>query len=736
MSYIYLLHQIIFNNFKIGSTQDYNKRLPSYKTCCDNFDNKTHLIIIYEIKKSKYSCYQIDDIINKTSTKINFPFVKYNGTGGTEFYEKNDYNNLSNFFDLLEIKYNKFQLNIDEFNKNKITKKEIREIEEIDEINFKSIDDVELNIILNKIKYNQFSLKIYQQEAFNIFKNYKNRFQHLITSPTGTGKTVIFTLFICFHIINNKKDVIIFTKRKDILEDMKLRLKSYIDKFIQNNIIKSFDYEIIDCLNDCSTTILNNVNNKPTIYIINWDKITSSNKTDYKKINWNKFGFIVIDESHWVGSNKIFQFMNYINNNTNIDYIGLSATPIRLTYKNQSNIINIFGNKKDYNILYNYPYYEALENKFICPVKYVIIKINENDLINNNENKIISKKSYKNIWKQIKETIIDKTHFKKGILWFNNRTNLLLFYNKMLDKIKDFTLLPTFSFSKNNDNEINSLIKKNNLNENDINNNVKNFKNTDNNVILLSVFRAIEGFDDHRIEFGIKMYFSMKNEPLNESQKMGRLCRWFENNPNGIKKCGYYGSIELFNNPEDIKKSLIMRFRSWIKFIELNTKISSNENKDKQNIKNKVKLLFHKFFDVETLNFYNIDLEKDIIDNLKYKTFDKHKIKNLLIVENNNNNIINTKSKYDAWAFNNNFPSCDELIELKFNDFKWLFNIKDNDFLSWKELKKLCKKYQSENSDIKSSDLYEIIIKENHNVPPEPDEFYKNKFTSFNDLFN
>jgi len=129
MPYIYLIHQLIFDNFKIGSTQDYNKRLPPYKTCCDNFDNKTHLIIIYEIKESKYSCYQINDIINKTSTKINFPFVKYNGTGGTEFYEKNDYNNLSNFFDLLEIKYNKFQLNIDEFNKNKITKKEIREIE-------------------------------------------------------------------------------------------------------------------------------------------------------------------------------------------------------------------------------------------------------------------------------------------------------------------------------------------------------------------------------------------------------------------------------------------------------------------------------------------------------------------------------------------------------------------------------------------------------------------------------
>ena len=115
MPYIYLIHQLIFDNFKIGSTQDYNKRLPAYKSCCDNFDNKTHLINIYEIKKSKYSCYQIDDIIKKTSTKINFPFVKYNGTGGTEFYEKNDYNNLSNFFDLLLLLHYYFQDNHNSF---------------------------------------------------------------------------------------------------------------------------------------------------------------------------------------------------------------------------------------------------------------------------------------------------------------------------------------------------------------------------------------------------------------------------------------------------------------------------------------------------------------------------------------------------------------------------------------------------------------------------------------------
>ena len=67
MSYIYLLHQIIFNNFKIGSTQDYNKRLPSYKTYCDN---KTHLIIIYyKIKNNKkgklYGIYEGDKLIKQ-----------------------------------------------------------------------------------------------------------------------------------------------------------------------------------------------------------------------------------------------------------------------------------------------------------------------------------------------------------------------------------------------------------------------------------------------------------------------------------------------------------------------------------------------------------------------------------------------------------------------------------------------------------------------------------------------
>ena len=79
---IYILHQLILKNFKLGSTCDFNKRIGSYITSCDNFDNSTHKIIVYTITKSKYSCYQLDWIISKLSTYYSYPFEKFTGTGG------------------------------------------------------------------------------------------------------------------------------------------------------------------------------------------------------------------------------------------------------------------------------------------------------------------------------------------------------------------------------------------------------------------------------------------------------------------------------------------------------------------------------------------------------------------------------------------------------------------------------------------------------------------------------
>ncbi len=78
--FIYLLFHKILNDLKIGSTINYCNRIPNYKTCFSKFDNESHDLWILKITKSKYSCYQLDYLINKLSTKYNFPFIKHKGT--------------------------------------------------------------------------------------------------------------------------------------------------------------------------------------------------------------------------------------------------------------------------------------------------------------------------------------------------------------------------------------------------------------------------------------------------------------------------------------------------------------------------------------------------------------------------------------------------------------------------------------------------------------------------------
>lgn len=65
----------------------------------------------------------------------------------------------------------------------------------------------------------------------------------------------------------------------------------------------------------------------------------------------------------------------------------------------------------------------------------------------------------------------------------------------------------------------------------------------------------------------------------------------------------------------------------------------------------------------------------------------------------NNGDKINTKSKYDIWASKYDFPTSDELFESGFNDFTKLFGLDLGEYLSWGELKKLCKKYQNKYPD-------------------------------------
>ncbi len=751
---LYILHLLIYPYLKIGSTSNFEKRVSNYITSCPHFDNTSHKIWLFNIIKSKYNCYQLDFIINKLSSLYSYPYKKFNGSGGTEFYCVETYEKLCDFLTKLDIKFKCTSIDVDDLrSKVKIyTKKESRECEDEDEVMLQSITDLELTEIEKKLNLKiTFTLKDYQIIFRNAVKNFTSRLNHIIVSPTGTGKTVAFTSIVCDDIIKNKKHIIIVSKRKEILRQMPERIANYIRLFIKNNIVPKTKCGITNLLDDCSTNDFNEKYERLQIFIVNWDKFTSSSKTDYKKINWNNFSLMIIDESHWVGSNVIHEMMTWIKQNTKLNYLGFSATPIRFNRFNQVKTLEVFGDGSEYNILSEYSYYSALTNKAICPIKYTPIEISYTDLIedvgddDNEENndkipyKILSPDAYDKVWKQINKNIISKLHFKRGILWFRSRLDMLNFYNEMKDKIIGFKLFPTMSINSKENKEMTKLIKASGLKETDFSSAIDNFLNHDTKTILLSVLRATEGFDDDRVEFGIRMYHSETIDPLNESQRMGRFNRWYKNDPNEVKKCGYFGSLEISDNKEELRKSLIQRFRSWITFAKTYGKsyefdgMKKQKDEDEEN-----KKLIELYIDKDLLKLYEIDIQKDIIDAYKTLEFDKYKIKNALKLYNSKQETkINTKSLYDSWALIYGYPISDELEEKGFSDYTWLFDMKTKDYLSWNELKKLCKDYQGEYNELMPNKIYEIMLKEKNYLPPVSmlNQIYK-EYQSMRNLFS
>lgn len=704
----------------------------------------------------------INSFLKYTKEKTEFPQLnlKYSNLGISLLYSEIDY--------CLEI-FNKIVIRIiNDLDDDKYKLEDLNNIE----LSFKNCNDNKKKVMYNKIfpeflktiitnyvkpelkktENTIFTLKNYQIEIRNKAANFKERLNHIIISPTGTGKTVIFSIIICDYILKNKKDVIIITKKKEILLDLHTRIEEYITKFTNSNLVKHFNYKITSCVNECSTEILNkkDKNLYPQIYIVNWDKFTSSNATNEKDVDWNKFGLMIIDESHWMSADKISEVMNYIKNETKINYLGFSATPIRTNKVKQDVMLKIFNNGDgDYNVLYEHTYYNALVNKDICPIKYSPIEIKKDDLIeieyddkepknNKVKYKILSPNAYDKVWEQINTNIISKTHFKKGIFWFRARYDMLTFYNNMKNKMKDFEIFVTMTYTENTkdeatikevDKKVREQVKKCGLSKEHFDTAITNFKSKDKNAILLAVMRCTEGFDDDKLEFGARMFYSNKIDPLNESQRMGRFNRWHKNIPDGLKKQGYFSSLELGDSIEDLRKSLIQRFRSWIAFARINATDIFGEFSISE--KKKIIEIINLYVDIDTLKTYEIDIEKDIIDSYKNDNFDDSTLKKLFYkLKNQIKEQFKDKNEYLKYAEEHNLEINPD-IKYK----KWWTNWYD--FLgidiskypkSKEEWVKKCKEF-----NIQDSETY-IDFAEEIDLPLMPEELYIDFTTIYNEL--
>jgi superfamily II DNA or RNA helicase len=528
----------------------------------------------------------------------------------------------------------------------------------------------------------------------------------LIIAPTGTGKSYLMNyISICYYIFNTTNDVIIMTKRKEILDSHFIKEGNKFIKTLNLNI------EFINLINindkDINYNIFSKENQKSRIFIINSDKFISSTKfKSYEDYNFGKIKLLLFDECHWCGANNIYKFINYMKNNIVDKIIGFSATPIRQQEKNKDNSFEIFKNSdNEYNIIYIRNYLDSILDGDRVKTYWIPIKTNfknlEKEEIDELDNDIIkgrclNENGFIDFIKKLNKFFEDnKSICGKGILWFPNIKNLIKFYNfikenkKNYSKFNNTSFFPTYSKNKDYPEDTSS--------------NLENFKQKKENAILLSVFRATEGFDDKSIDFGFNVYTVQTSNPLLDQQKEGRVSRKYEEN-NKKKSCGYFGFlINQDYNEDDENDNIARRLADWIDYMKQFNVITNNKEKNKS----KKTKTTEDYLDI-ILNSKNF--EKSDLDKIKKKIFKYTEkingevtpsiIKKIIHKENkkrheNKKELIDTKEKYDIYADEWGLTLSNNIKDVENNNWVKLLRFDFNNFIkqfyTWDELEEYVK---------------------------------------------
>lgn len=601
---------------------------------------------------------------------------------------------------------------------------------------------------------NNFEFRFKQKDVYEKFIekiDNEKEYQGLLIAPTGWGKSMMHLLFIGYYWTKYNKNIIITTKRKDIIEDILENNNKTINKTIKllkmNNYFPEKEYEIFCPKNKEEIKKINNKNN--CIMFVNSDKILGiENRND---VNFDNIGFVIFDESHWCGANKLSDSIRYIKNNVNY-LIGSSATPIREGQDNQNNIKEIFN---DFEILHQISYKEAWENGCILPIEHhlvildSILSTNKEECILSNETKNKTRtKKINNIDKnlllvKISDILKNKSVYKKAIFYFSDRKSLLEFYTFIEDKkiLSDYKKHITMTFNKTSSNkvmkskekynktktklanirfqndvnnrEITKLLTKLNLLKYDFNNSISNFKKDDEKSILFAVHRATEGFDDKKIDVVADLSY-VENPSIGlKIQKMGRAQR-IDNAKR--KKMGFY-IYPISNNHEQ----LFMALANYIKTITLINQ-NKNINNSSSDIYNAIKIINHFNINFSELEFSEIyeKVKKLILNN--YSNKKKFEVLKIDIKNKFHGNFIKIKD-FNKLAIKNHLPTIEEIKEefkIEYINYYDLLSYDTSVFIqTLSEWKKYCKEKK-----INSSREYYMNLDEK--LPSEPSKFYPN----------
>lgn len=718
-NYIYYLqHEIMtfcnelnLNGCKIGSTCYLIPRMKTYQT---GYADKVPLICAYKIINK--ICYDVDDMIQEYFNDIRLNTL--GSLGGTEFYDadKLTTKHLEQFFKQKNIIYDHVDLNEEDFKifRERTSKEEKKVI--IDE------DEQKEKISIKKEKkyfsfVNDVKLKDWQKEANKCKVDFINSDEKsaLIIAATGSGKSYLMNFFsICEYIYNTDNDVLIITKRKEILDKEFIKTgNDFIDKF-------KINAEIVNLISNKKTIdykIFSQKEIKSRLFLINSDKFVQSNNfNDYINYDFGKIKLVIFDECHWCGANKIYNFLKYMLDNNKIDkLLGLSATPIRFQEKNKNNSLSLFGNNKnEYNVIYSRSYLDAIKFNDRTETKWIMIPVTNKDLIeveieveDEEDDEIYNKKiigkslnsqGIKTFVKWLNDFLTPKKSVcNKGILWFPNKKSLIQFDNFMkknkevYNNLVDIEFIPTYCKSTNIDV--------------DTENNLEKFKENKTKSILLAVFRATEGFDDKSVDFGFNVYIANSSNPLLDQQKEGRVSRTF-----GDKKVGYFGFLTN-TSTDEFKQTLVKRLSDWIKYIK---EFESNSS-DKKSINNPSDTQYEDYINmiIDNKNIKEIkfdDIKKDIFRECEELNglITSNQIKRIIQKENKKlfqleKKVIDTKEDYDLYAEKWGLPKSVEIKDIPNNNWVRLLRSDYSEFIknfyTLDELAELCKEHKIDTID-------------------------------------
>ena len=579
----------------------------------------------------------------------------------------------------------------------------------------------EINMYLLNLYYKHMNIMEYrygQKEAYNIFRKKIKQPQYwgLMIAPTGWGKSMMHYLFMGYFFKKSNKNILLLTKRKDILSDVIKEIEGAIETLKEKNMFPNIDITICDQVNNKLDDNKINECKNYSVVIVNYDKF---NPAKLNKIKWKYFGLVLFDEVHWAGSKRNVQFMNYLKNKI-LFGIGSSATPIRKSLQNQENIKLLYG--ENYDIMYELSYIDAWNNKVILKIDTIMFPIYSDNIVNKDEK---NKKYIYDVNIKTKKMIIKKingllrlSYKKKMIIFFRCRLSLLYWYkyftrNNSFNNMKYYMSMTfTDSFydeqkNKTTDEQVNSMIEYLEINKKAILTGITKFKKQQNNAILLVVNRANEGFNDPPVDICVNLDFTKNNNMLVSLQRMGRAQRLCND-----KEKGYYLCPILADNEEQFKNIMAESISNYIAATTKNV-VATIDGKKPHISKEIMSYILGSFKTDGITNYTHEDLMKRILRLEKEKNMTLEQFMNILKTYN----ICDHDAYHNVWNNDESFkelgmPCFPECI----HNFSWSM-INNNNYYSVDEIINVITNiYQKNIKKIKQLDSNRAILDFLHNI--------------------